>query len=381
MKWHILTGEYPPLSGGVGDYAALLAHALADSGDAVDVWVGGPVQPRTSGSCRVHALPDVFGPQSRASLAEAWHAAPGTVLVQYVPNALGRRGTNIAFCRWLLAERRRGRDIRVMFHEPYFYFTRRRPWRNAVAIAQRVMAALLVRSATQLYYSSENWHDYLRPYGAGDRGTVLPIPATIPGSAQSARIQEFRREFAAAGASVVGHFGTFGEHVGGELLAVLPRLLTENGGVHVALIGRDGERFRRELVRRMPASADRLHATGEIAAADVAAAMRACDLLFQPYPDGVTTRRTSVMAGLRNGVATVSTEGVLTERIWRETGAVVLAGRGQAGAAVAGIRRLLDDAAARQSQGARGRDAYVRHFAMALTIARLRVTAPVPVPA
>ena len=48
----------------------------------------------------------------------------------------------------------------------------------------------------------------------------------------------------------------------------------------------------------------RAWASGRLSRADVAAALRACDLLLQPYPDGVTTRRTSVMAGLANGVAT-----------------------------------------------------------------------------
>lgn len=381
MKWHILTGEYPPSSGGVGDYSALLARALADAGDSVDVWVGGPAEPSISGSCRVRALPDAFGARSRRALIEGWNATPGTVLLQYVPNALGWHGTNIGFCRWLLAERRRGRDVRVMFHEPYFYFTVRRPWRNVAALAQRVMAALLVRAATHLYYSSDNWHDYLRAYGAGERGAVLPIPATIPGGAASGRVREFRRQFAPGGGAVVGHFGTFGEHVGDQLRAVLPQLLARDGGIRVALIGRDGVRFRRDLARRLPAAADRIHATGDMSAADVAAAICACDLLFQPYPEGVTTRRTSVMAGLRNGVATISTDGPLTEPVWHDTRAAVLVDRADADAAVAEIRRLLADAPTRQAHAVRGREAYARHFAMELTVARLRSNDPMPVSA
>lgn len=380
MKWHILTGEYPPSSGGVGDYTALLARTLAEAGDTVEVWVGGPVQPSISVRRRVHALPDTFGPLSRAVLDEAWTTAPGIVLLQYVPNALGRRGTNVAFCRWLLAQRRAGRDIRVMFHEPYFYFTLRRPWRNVVAVAQRVMAAVLVRAATQLYYSSENWHAYLRFYGADETAAVLPIPATIPPEAPAGDVSEFRRAFA-PGARVVGHFGSFGEHVGDELLAVLPALLERDGNVRAILIGRDGDRFLRDLVRRVPAAAERVHATGEIAAADVAIALAACDVLFQPYPDGVTTRRTSVMAGLQNGIATISTAGPLTERVWRDTGAVVLAPRGDTAAAVAHIRRLLDDRTARRAQAERGGDAYEQHFAIDLTVARLRAVVPMPVPA
>jgi glycosyltransferase involved in cell wall biosynthesis len=380
MKWHILTGEYPPAAGGVGDYTALLARALADAGDSVDVWVGGPAESSISVRRRVHALPDAFGPLARAALDEAWTAAPGIVLLQYVPNALGHRGMNVAFCRWLLAQRRAGRDVRVMFHEPYLYFGWRRPWRNVAAVVQRVMAAVLVRAATQLYYSSENWHAYLGPYGGGEGAAVIPIPSTIPYDAPASQVGELRRRFA-PGARVVGHFGTFGDHVAGELRAVLPNLLQRDGNVRVILIGRGGDRFLSDLVRRVPSAAERVHATGEIVSSDVAVALAACDVLFQPYPDGVTTRRTSVMAGLQNGIATVSTAGPLTEPVWRDSGALVLAPHGDTETAVAQIRRLLDDRTARTAQAERGADAYERYFAIERTLARLRATEALPVPA
>ena len=379
MQWHLLTGEYPPSCGGVGDYTAQLARALADAGDAVDVWVGGPAQASASGSLRVHVLPDTFGPLSRAALVDAWTAAPGIVLLQYVPNALGRRGMNVSFCRWLGTEREAGRDIRVMFHEPYFYFTARRPWRNVVAVTQRVMAGLLVRAASQLYYSSGNWQRYLEPYGA-QGAIVLPIPSTIPRGASAHDVHEFRRRVA-PGARVLGHFGTFGEHVAGELFATLPALFERDGNVRAILIGRDGERFARELAARVPSSAERVHATGELSGPEVSVALAACDVLFQPYPDGVTTRRTSVMAGLADGVATVSTAGELTEAVWRETGAAALVPQGDVDAAVAQIRRLLDDRDAREAQARRGAEVYRSHFAMELTVARLRAAAAVPVPA
>jgi hypothetical protein len=48
---------------------------------------------------------------------------------------------------------------------------------------------------------------------------------------------------------------------------------------------------------------------------------------------------------------------------------------------VAQIRRFLDDRTARNTQAERGRDAYERHFAMDLTVARLRAAAVTAVPA
>jgi len=243
---------------------------------------------------------------------------------------------------------------------------------------QRVMAALLIRSATHLYYSSANWRAYLAPYGAAETATVLPIPSTIPPTARPADVHEFRRRFA-PGARVVGHFGTFGAHVASELFTTLPALFERDGNVRAILIGRGGDRFAEELARRVPSSAERIHATGALPAAEVAVALAACDVLFQPYPDGVTTRRTSVMAGHPNAIATISIDGNLTEFVWRETGAVVLVQRGDIAAAIAQIRRLLDDRTIRTSQAQRGHEIYRSHFAMELTVARLRETAALPV--
>ena len=49
MTWHVLTGEYPPDCGGVGDYSADLARALAETGDLVHVWTVGQTQAAQDG--------------------------------------------------------------------------------------------------------------------------------------------------------------------------------------------------------------------------------------------------------------------------------------------------------------------------------------------
>lgn len=372
MRWHLLTGEYPPESGGVGDYTARLARALVDAGDTVDVWVPGAVSFSDAGRLRVHALPDRFGHRSRAALGEAWARSPGTVLLQYVPNALGSRGANIAFTRWLLARRRRGDDIRVMFHEPYIYFSLARPWLNGLALVHRVMAALLIRAGTRLYASTDQWEKYLRPYGAA-RLTTLPIPSTIDGVPDEGDVEAFRRKFAPNGGPVLGHFGTFGTDVAGELEPVLRALMRRRPGLNVALIGADSGRFRQDLLDGGRSSGlPAIVATNRLTIEEIPAALGACDVLLQPYPDGATTRRTSLMAGLQQGVATVTTRGFLTEPVWSESKAAVLAGAGEPARLADAVERLLDDDGARREQAARGRDAYARSFSMAITIERLR---------
>jgi glycosyltransferase involved in cell wall biosynthesis len=104
----------------------------------------------------------------------------------------------------------------------------------------------------------------------------------------------------------------------------------------------------------------------------VPAVLRACDLLVQPYPDGITTRRTSVMAGLKNGVATVSTSGCLTEAVWKESCAAALAPAGDADGLAETVTTLLRDPAARAALGSRGAQTYRQHFSIEHTVATLR---------
>lgn len=372
MRWHLVTAEYPPASGGVGDYTAELAQALTAAGDRVDVWVGGPGQAAQGEPWRVRVLPDCFERGSQRALASAWHTDPGIVLVQYVPAVFGRRGTNIAFCRWLREQRRAGYDIRVMFHEPYFYFSWRRPWRNALAIAQRLMARIVLQAASRVYYSSSNWDGYLRPYGAPADFTVLPIPATVPSTPPPSLVGEFRTRLTSDGSPLVGHFGTFGDHVTSVLTPMLERLVREAPHVNVALIGNGGDAYRDAFVRLAPAAANRVQATGRLKAESVAAAVRACDVMLQPYPDGVTTRRTSVMAALANETATVTTDGALTEPTWRDSRGVELVPVFDPASAVRATLELLKDPAAREALARRGADLYRSEFALDVTVARLR---------
>jgi len=116
----------------------------------------------------------------------------------------------------------------------------------------------------------------------------------------------------------------------------------------------------------------RLHGTGRVSAADAAILLSACDLLLQPYPDGVTTRRTSVMAGLVNSRAVVATTGHLTETVWADTGAVALAPARDTGSLVATALALLSKDDERAALAARGDRVYRERFALEHTVRALR---------
>ena len=72
--WHLLTGEYPPSSGGVSDYTRALACELARRGLDVHVWCPSVASDEDDAFIRRHALPDSFGARTRRTLEEAWRA-------------------------------------------------------------------------------------------------------------------------------------------------------------------------------------------------------------------------------------------------------------------------------------------------------------------
>src|SRR5262249_23443737 len=154
------------------------------------------------------------------------------LLVQYVPAVFGRRGTNTAFCRWLLGRRQAGIDVRVMFHEPYLYL-RWRPDHIVTAFTQRAMAAILLDAASHLYLSTDTWRRYLgrlRP-GAVQDAVTLPIPSAIPSVDASHAVNATRSTAIGDAKYLVGHFGSYGHHIAPILGRVLKDLLSSDARV------------------------------------------------------------------------------------------------------------------------------------------------------
>ncbi len=360
--WHIVTGEYPPQPGGIADYTGRLVAALRARGEEVHVWTP------PFGLTGLRAI-------GRGVDASRSSGARPILLVQYAPNAFGMRGANVPFCVWLLLRAwRHEDDIRVMFHEPFFYFARQPLRRNLLALVQRVMAALLLASSRIAYVSTSSWESLLSRYAPARRAFVcLPIPATVhpPASDHNeAKASYHRRE--GARTLVVGHFGSYPDDVALELERVLGAMLPAIPDATALLIGRNSERFKQRYSQAYPEHAGRVAATGEIATGDVGDQLRACDFVVQPYPDGATTRRTSLMASLACGVPTVTTLGVWSEPVWRAArDAIELAPAGDASAIVDRCQKLASDPARRAALGVAGREFYERNFTIERTVRTL----------
>ena len=373
--WHIITGEYPPQQGGVADYTRLVALGLAARGDHVHVWAPAVADAeRAEAGVEVHRLPGRFGPRALDALGRGLATpGPGHILVQYVPQAFGMKGMNLPLCLWLLARRRAG--LTIMFHEVAVALRWQQPMRhNVIGVVHRAMAFVLARAARKCFVAAAAWEPLLRPLApAGATISWLPVPSNVPVVDDPAGVRAVRRALMVKGGMLLGHFGAARETwIAAQLAAVVPPLLRERPDAAFLLVGRDSLDLRSRLLAGTPELQARVRASGPLPPADVSRHLGACDVMLQPYGDGVSTRRTSLMAALAHRRTVMTTSGVLTEPLWRHSGAVALVEAGDAAAMGTALAHLMDDAEERARLAAAAGALYAQRFDIEHTIAALR---------
>ena len=330
----LLTGEYPPDEGGVADYTACLAEALAAKGARVDV-----IAPRTV-SAEARDMAALEGEAVTEGVAPGRMERPGAQVHRVLPPW---RFTSLG------AVRRVVRQLRPdVVHLQY----------QTAAYAMHPVANLLpgwLRRWTGVA-AAITYHDlrvpYLFPKAGGLRGVVTRWPARAADLAIVTNAEDERalaawrraRRLAlvpigsnvadeppvgyergawrrAAGipdqAALLAYFGFLNASKGGRtLLTALEQLREEGLDARLVMIGgRVGASdptnegyladFEAEAAERGLAKA--LLWTGHVPAAEVSAWLRAADVLTLPYADGASYRRGSLLAALAHGRPTVTT--------------------------------------------------------------------------
>ncbi len=149
--------------------------------------------------------------------------------------------------------------------------------------------------------------------------TAIPIGSNI----QSATVGEAERRRLRAGWGVgddvllLAYFGFLNRSKGGiTLVETLQRLVADGRNAHLLLIGErvgasDPTNFvyLQEVEARIAGLGlgERVHWSGRLDDPEVARALNGIDVLVMPYTDGASLRRGTLMAGLANGCAIVTT--------------------------------------------------------------------------
>ena len=262
-RWSILTGEYTPQPGGVGDYTRLVAVGLAAAGDDVVVYAPpeGVGPPAPSPGVRVRRLPDQFGLRGLRWLdGELARDPPDRILVQYAPHAFGLKAMNLPFAVWVATRARRLAPVWVMFHEVAFPFVRRPFRHNLLAIVNRIMARTIAGAADRVLVSIPAWNRMLVKICPRTRhGEWLPVPCNVGTIADPDVVTDVRSRYARAPAApLVGHFGTFRRRITDLLEPALVGLLQSQPRARVLFIGRGSERYLVDVLASYPQLAGRI---------------------------------------------------------------------------------------------------------------------------
>jgi len=370
-NWHIVTCEYPPQIGGVSDYTLLLGRELLSAGDDVHIWTS---TFEASTEPNVYRVLGDFSPRHlrEADSLLSKFPQPRVLLLQWVPHGFGRRGMNLSFTRWIASRIQRGDRLYLMIHEPYLE-PGQRSWKHRiVSLAQRRMIRQLLRVTDRAFISIPAWENYLRPYASLPlRFEWLPIPATIDVAPDTPAVKAIRSRFP-GDALILGHLGTYSVEFRRILEPALLRTLEHVPNVHALLLGNNSDRFASELQAGSPSIAHRIQGTGALSDSELSVHISACDLALQPYIDGLSSRRTSLMNVISHRVPVVSNIGHLTEPLWSGSHAVALAATTEAGELARLCRELLSDPPRRKNYAEAGRDFYAAHFDWPNIISTLR---------
>ncbi len=310
----LVSAEFPPLQGGVGDFTQELGLALMDLGAAVQVVTSTQASQLPDGRLSVRPIMPGWGWgcwQKVRAEAEAWKA--DIINIQYQTAAYGMHPAINFLPLWL---RTRGEGVKTVttFHDlrlPYLF-----PKAGAV---RRWVTAALIRWSDAVIVTNREDERILATYGGHRHRALIPIGSNIaPQPPQGYDRQAWRaRRGVRPYETLLSYFGFLNDSKGGEtLIRVLARMRDMGHPAKLLMVGgkvgtSDPTNVAyAEKVERLIAELglnDAVLWTGFTAPEEVTANLMASDICLLPYRDGASFRRGSFMAALAHGLPIVST--------------------------------------------------------------------------
>ncbi len=362
MRVLLITGEYSPMQGGVGDYTRELALALSAFGSEVHVFTRGAEQRDENRIVKVHRLP------GRWRWSTLWHVSslvrslsPDVVHIQYQTAAYGMHPSIHLLPRWLRFTAR-SPALAVTYHDllvPYL-FPKAGPirWQAVLELARSSDVSVTTNPA-----------DYRRLTSAlpGARVFEIPIGSNIfPAPPAGFQRDVWRASHGYSGDEcLLVHFGFLNASKGGEVLVkTLVKLSEERHNVRLLMLGGkvgSSDPTNVDSVRRVEEMMEDtgvsglVRWTGFLPSDLVSAWLLASDVALMPYQDGVSFRRGSFMATLAHGLPVVTTYPEVPYRELVHGENVFLVPRGDAEAAANAVEEICRSPEARRrlSDGAR----------------------------
>jgi len=267
----MVTGSYPPDTCGVGDYTYRLSEALRTMNENVEIITH-----------------------------RRWNASDAPLLAKHIdslePDIIHIQYPTIGFGRNLAPQvLNLMRPCVVTLHEV-----------SQSHLLRKLSLVPFYLHAKHLIFTNTNECEYARSWNASisGRSTVIPLGSYIS-SAAPAGIRDV---------SEIVHFGLARPNKGLEEVIALAELIgLQNLPYHIRIITKphpqqlDYYYILRKRTNTLPVIWNI-----DLPDHEVAALLSRAAVGYLPYPDGVSERRTSLLALLANGVATITTRGYQT---------------------------------------------------------------------
>lgn len=310
MRAGLVTGEYPPMQGGVGDFTRQLGQALAALSVETHVIASHRAAADDSAGLSVHPVIKSWSWGSLLRVrALARQLQLDLINLQYQAAAYGLSAPIHFLPRWA------GVPVVVTFHDlrvPYLF--------PKAGQLRPAAVTHLARSAAGVITTDPAEAEELQRRGGVRQLAQIPIgsniaPAPPPG---------YDRDSWRASLGVrpddllLGYFGFLNQSKGADtLISAMAILEDRHAPARLLLIGgqtgasdASNAVFEAQLQRQI-ARYDldrRIIRTGFVETPQVSGHLLACDAVVLPYRDGVSFRRGSLMAALAHGCPVISTE-------------------------------------------------------------------------
>jgi hypothetical protein len=342
---------------GVADYACWLTAHLSAHAPAYLVGLSDDDAAAAAGA---PSMPDVRR-VTVSSWRELWakrREAPfshGAALLQYVPQLYLRSFGFAWLVLWLASLRVRGRPIAVTVHE--YAVPASGSFRRAAARLAMMFVILVIGSlATNIVVTFELTRRRLGRllFWKTRRIAVVPVGSNIHAPTSTLPHQGDTVTCTIFGQPAAMH---------APLVCAVGAWLTRAGGrVRVRWIGRSKSAIQAFLWEHCGQPAESFEIAAGRAPEEVSALLAASDLCLAPIVDGVSSRRTTVVAALAHGLPIIGTDGICTDDVFRGTDACRLVPPGDSQGFVRDLETLVADAERRRQGSRAARALFDGHF-------------------
>lgn len=311
------------MQGGVADHTAYLSKHLTSLGVTPSIlisrrWaaVGPADEPDISVVYPV--LPDWSWRCWPAIAKFVAHNEPDVLHIQYQAAAFDLAGW-VNWLPWYLQKRRTAIKIVTTFHDlriPYIF-------PKAGSFRQKSILALARYSNAVICTNQEDLHQLSKAsqaWATSPQLTHIPLGSNVePQPPTDFDRAAWRARYQADEATLLlAYFGFLNESKGGEeLVESIAHLRQQGIKAQLLLIGGDvghADPTNAAYAQRVQSLIDErglaelVHRTGYVSEVEVSANLLAADAVVMPYRDGVSFRRTTLIAALRHGCPVISTQ-------------------------------------------------------------------------